>query len=80
MCIRDRTCPVSLELVLACTSLGARQNTLAQIRKTLHIPNNDEFVKSSYSSLIDSLNVSMQCLLTDKLYFIYTNSINEFSL
>lgn len=52
------SCPVSLEIILACTSLGARDSTRSQIRNTLHIPNNDDFVKSSYYGLIESLNSS----------------------
>lgn len=61
-------CPVSLEIILACTSLGARHSTQSQIRKVLHIPNNDDFVKSSYHGLVKSLNVSM-------MYYIINNHI-----
>ncbi|XP_057318331.1 uncharacterized protein LOC130663228 [Microplitis mediator] len=48
--------PLSADIVLSMASYGAGGNTKAQMRSTLHIPENDEVGKRGFQSLIDNLN------------------------
>lgn len=51
--------PVSLQLALAMTYVGARGRTAEQMETVLHLPTDQDAVKTGFRQLLSSLKVSL---------------------
>ncbi|XP_044015973.1 antichymotrypsin-2-like isoform X2 [Aphidius gifuensis] len=62
--------PVSLQMVMAMLSVGARGQTETQLRSVLHLPSDKAVTRNGYQSLIDTLNSFKKVNLTlaNKIY------------